>query len=72
VKAEDLTIEEINEFCQQIAHFKRPYKILFVDSFPLTVSGKIQKYLLREQAIKQLNLQDIAEQVKKQKIVMSN
>jgi fatty-acyl-CoA synthase len=32
----------------------------FVDSFPMTVTGKVQKYVMREQAIEELGLQDVA------------
>jgi fatty-acyl-CoA synthase len=43
------TEDEIREFCQgRIAHFKIPQHIRFVDSFPTTVSGKIQKFRIRE------------------------
>ena len=41
--------EEVRQFCQgQIAHYKIPRYIRFVDSFPMTVTGKIQKFLMRE------------------------
>ena len=40
----------------QIAHFKIPRYVLFVDSFPTTVTGKIQKFKMREESIKKLNL----------------
>jgi fatty-acyl-CoA synthase len=54
---ETATGEEIREFCRdQIAHYKIPRHICFVDAFPTTVTGKIQKYLIREQMIKQLGL----------------
>nr|XP_060620750.1 medium-chain acyl-CoA ligase ACSF2, mitochondrial isoform X1 [Anolis sagrei ordinatus] len=51
VKAgEECTAEEVKAFCKgKIAHFKIPKYIVFVKAFPLTVSGKIQKYKLREQ-----------------------
>jgi fatty-acyl-CoA synthase len=53
--------EEIRAFCRgQIAHFKIPRYVAFVDSFPMTVTGKIQKYLMREQSIKDLHLEDAA------------
>ena len=43
------TEEDIRQYCHgEIAHYKVPRHVRFVDSFPLTVSGKIQKYLLRE------------------------
>jgi fatty-acyl-CoA synthase len=44
-----LTAEAVRDFCRdQIAHYKVPRHILFVDSFPMTVTGKMQKYLMRE------------------------
>jgi fatty-acyl-CoA synthase len=50
------TVVEIQEFCQgRIAHFKIPQHIRFVDSFPTTLSGKIQKFRIRE-----IELQDRA------------
>jgi fatty-acyl-CoA synthase len=49
--------EEIREFCQgEIARYKVPRYITFVDSYPMTASGKIQKFKLREQAISELKL----------------
>jgi fatty-acyl-CoA synthase len=49
------TPEEIQSFCrEQIAHFKIPRYIKFVDSFPMTVTGKIQKFVMREQMIEEL------------------
>jgi fatty-acyl-CoA synthase len=51
------TTEEIREFCDgQIARYKVPRYIKFVDSFPMTVTGKVQKYLLREQVTTELGL----------------
>jgi fatty-acyl-CoA synthase len=48
---------EIRDFCRgQIAHYKVPRYVRFVDSFPLTISGKVQKYLIREQLRTELNL----------------
>ena len=42
--------EEIRKFCRgQIAHYKVPRYVRFVDSFPMTVTGKVQKFLLRQQ-----------------------
>jgi fatty-acyl-CoA synthase len=55
------TEDEIREFCEgRIAHYKVPHYVQFVDEFPLTVTGKVQKYKLREQAIEQLGLQSAA------------
>ncbi len=51
------TPEEIRAFCQgQIAHYKVPRYVKFVDSFPMTVTGKIQKFLMRQQMIDELGL----------------
>jgi fatty-acyl-CoA synthase len=52
-----VTTEEIQEFCQgQIAHFKIPHYVKIVDSFPMTVTGKVQKFVMREQMIRELGL----------------
>jgi fatty-acyl-CoA synthase len=49
--------EEIRAFCRdQIAHYKVPRYIKFVDEFPMTVTGKIQKFLMRERMISELGL----------------
>ena len=49
--------EELKLFCKdQIAHFKIPHYIKFVESFPMTVTGKIQKFVMREQMIVELGL----------------
>ncbi|HJU14843.1 MAG TPA: AMP-binding protein [Stellaceae bacterium] len=51
------TAEEIRGFCQgQIAHYKIPRYVKFVDDFPMTVTGKIQKFLMREEMIRELGL----------------
>ncbi len=51
--------EEIRDFCRgRIAHFKVPRYVTFTDGFPMTVTGKIQKYKMRETAIKELSLSD--------------
>ncbi|SUX33122.1 Long-chain-fatty-acid--CoA ligase [Chromobacterium violaceum] len=53
------TEEDIRSFCQgQIAHYKIPRYIEFVDSFPMTVTGKIQKYLMRRTMVEKLGLDD--------------
>ena len=50
--------EEIREFCRgQIAHYKIPRYIKFTNEFPMTVTGKIQKFRMRETAIEELGLQ---------------
>ncbi len=49
--------EEIKAFCRdQIAHYKVPRYIKFVDEFPMTITGKIQKYIMRERMIAELGL----------------
>ena len=51
--------EEIREFCRErIAHYKVPRYVRFVDSFPLTISGKVQKFVIREQMRADLNLSE--------------
>jgi fatty-acyl-CoA synthase len=55
---EALTEEEVLEYCHgKIARFKIPRYIQVVDEYPMTASGKIQKFKLREQAIQSLGLQ---------------
>jgi len=57
-----LSDPEIREFCQgRIAHYKIPRYIKFVDEFPMTVTGKVQKFKMREAAIAELGLQRAAE-----------
>ncbi len=52
---------EMREFCgEHLAHFKKPKYIKFVEDFPVTVTGKIQKFKMREQAIVELGLQEEA------------
>ena len=51
--------EEIKEFCRgRIANYKIPYYVKFVDEYPMTASGKIQKFKLREMAIRELRLEE--------------
>lgn len=53
--------DEIREFCKgRIAHFKIPHQIRFVDSFPMTVTGKIQKYVIRQTEIESRHLEKAA------------
>jgi fatty-acyl-CoA synthase len=61
-KGVEMTEEEVKEFCREkIAHYKVPYYVKFVDSYPMTASGKIQKFKLREMAIRELQLEDAGE-----------
>jgi fatty-acyl-CoA synthase len=53
--------EEVREFCKgHIAHFKIPRYVTFVDDFPMTVTGKVQKFKLRETVARELGLQGAA------------
>jgi fatty-acyl-CoA synthase len=57
-----LTGEALRDFCRgQIAHFKIPRYVKFVDAFPMTVTGKVQKFKMRESAIEELGLRRVAE-----------
>ncbi len=54
---EKLTAEEVRAFCEgQIAHNKIPRYVEFVDEFPMTVTGKIQKFLMRDAVEQRLGL----------------
>ena len=56
------TAENITEFCRGIiAHYKVPRYIKFTDTFPMTITGKIQKYVMREQSIEELSLEHAAQ-----------
>ncbi len=51
------TVAEIRDFCRgQIAYFKIPEHIRFVDAFPMTANGKVQKYLIRAHEVQALGL----------------
>jgi fatty-acyl-CoA synthase len=53
--------EDVKAFCRdRIAHFKIPRYVKFADEFPMTVTGKIQKFKMREQAIAELGLESAA------------
>ncbi len=55
----DADPEEIIAFCRgQIAHYKVPRYVRFVDGFPMTITGKIQKFVIRQKMIEELNLQE--------------
>jgi fatty-acyl-CoA synthase len=54
----DLTEEDVREYCREnIARYKVPHYVDFVEDYPMTASGKIQKYKLREAAIERYGLQ---------------
>ena len=53
--------DEIRSFCKgQIAHFKIPRYVKFVETFPTTITGKVQKYVMRQHSIEELGLQAAA------------
>ncbi len=53
--------DEVRDFCRgKIANYKIPTYVKFVDSFPMTASGKIQKFKMRDMAIKELQLEETA------------
>jgi fatty-acyl-CoA synthase len=53
------SVEEITAFCQgQIAHYKVPRHIRFVPAFPLTATGKAQKFMMREAMVRELGLHE--------------
>jgi fatty-acyl-CoA synthase len=43
-----------------MAHFKVPRYVMFVDEFPMTITGKVQKFKMREASVEQLGLYDAA------------
>ncbi len=54
-----VTIDELRDFCRgSIAHFKVPRYVKLVDEFPMTVTGKVQKYKMRQQAVVELGLSE--------------
>jgi fatty-acyl-CoA synthase len=56
-----LTVEAVREFCrEQLAHYKVPRYVHVVDSFPMTVTGKIRKVEMREAALRILGRDDAA------------
>ncbi|MEQ8791393.1 MAG: AMP-binding protein [Pirellulaceae bacterium] len=60
VEGATATQEEIREFCRQhLARYKVPRYVRFVESFPQTVTGKIQKFKIRQQMTKELGLADV-------------
>lgn len=54
---ENASEDEIRDYCrEQIAHYKVPAYIRFVEDFPMTVTGKIQKFVMRDQMVEDLGL----------------
>jgi fatty-acyl-CoA synthase len=54
---EQMTEDELREYCQgRIAHYKVPRYMRFVDEMPMTVTGKVQKFVMRERMVEELGL----------------
>jgi len=54
-EGESLDVEGIRNYCnEQIAYYKVPKHIVIVDEFPMTVTGKIQKFIMRKKTIEEL------------------
>jgi fatty-acyl-CoA synthase len=54
-----MTEEDVREHCRgSLAHFKVPRHVLFVDEFPMTVTGKVQKFKMREESIERLGIDE--------------
>ncbi len=52
-----VSADEIRSFCRErLARFKVPRHVFTVDAFPMTVTGKVQKFMLRRQAVESLGL----------------
>jgi fatty-acyl-CoA synthase len=59
--AEPVDADALREFCEgRLAHYKIPRYVVLVDEFPMTVSGKVQKYKMREESIARLGLEAAA------------
>ena len=55
----EVSDSEMKDFCRgRIAHFKVPRHVKFVTEFPMTVTGKVQKFKMREESIVELCLED--------------
>jgi fatty-acyl-CoA synthase len=57
----ELTVEDLRAFCTgKIAHFKIPRYMRITDGFPMTVTGKVQKFKMRDVSVGELDLTDVA------------
>jgi fatty-acyl-CoA synthase len=60
-EGQEATAEEIRDYCRgKIAHYKIPRYVKFVDAFPMTVTGKVQKFLMRQESVAELGLEQAA------------
>jgi fatty-acyl-CoA synthase len=61
-EGEEITEQELRDFCKErISYQKIPRYFQFVNAYPMTASGKVQKFVLRESAIKALGLEEAAQ-----------
>ena len=59
-EGKSMSDDEVRAFCREsLAHYKTPRYVCFVDEFPQTVTGKIQKFKIREQMIADLGLEEV-------------
>jgi fatty-acyl-CoA synthase len=57
----ELDEDAVRDYCRErLAHFKVPRYVLFVDEFPMTITGKVQKFKMREVSVEQLGLEGAA------------
>jgi fatty-acyl-CoA synthase len=57
--ADKINVDDIKAYCKgQLAHFKVPKYAIFVNEFPTTVTGKVQKFIMREESIIKLKIQE--------------
>ena len=60
-EGQEATEDEIRDYCRgKIAHYKIPRYVRFVDAFPMTVTGKVQKFFMREESVRTLGLDKAA------------
>ncbi len=53
--------DAVRDYCRgRLAHFKVPRYVIFVDEFPMTITGKVQKFKMREDSVERLGLHDAA------------
>src|SRR5512133_1366426 len=53
----DLDEDGVRDYCRErMAHFKVPRYVMFVDQFPMTITGKVQKFKMREESVEELGL----------------
>jgi fatty-acyl-CoA synthase len=57
----ELDEDGVRDYCRKhMAHFKVPRYVMFVEDFPMTITGKVQKFKMRDASIERLGLQEAA------------